>query len=365
MDSEDESIEAAVYRYVRVSNTKRRIEQDESSRKLTKCHNDDEEDEELRDESPSTNKLNISQRVEKFHQILPNVTASTTKGTVTKIRSYVPFDTIVQQTKDEVKQKITTPSKRFSKQEDEIIDNFIDRYCEYEDMTIHEFKSFLWPKPDSSMRPHKFTQFWKFIYSIFNYRSQPALYNHIRRRYNNFKRGRWDAEEVTKLRHFIDGYGDHNGDGTPWSTIGYLLKRLPDDCKDFWRHYKKVHNQVKNTKKWTEEEETLLTNIIVKGFQNKDYRISDNICWNDVSKIMKGTKTSEQCNYKWKQIKKKNIDWFSQFDIDYLLRFLEENLDKVKEKDQIDWEKLSKIGKEQWTPIQLELGYIKYIKDIK
>ena len=271
---EDESIEAAVYRYVRVSNTKRRIEQqDETSRKLTKYNDDEQEDDddELNDEISDTNKLNVSERVEQFHQILPNVTSSQKKQVTTSIRSYVPFNNIVEQTKNDVKTKIKTVSRRFSTEEDKLIDNFIDKYCEYEDLTLHDFKKFIWPKPDSSTRPTNFTQFWKFIYSIFNHRSNAALYNHIRRRYHNFRTDSFDPEEITQLRRCVEAYGDEHGNGTPWSSIGYYLNRLPEDCKDFWRHYRKVHKQIKNTKKWTKIEELKMINIVSATLSSVSY----------------------------------------------------------------------------------------------
>ncbi|KAG0655023.1 hypothetical protein C6P45_003207 [Maudiozyma exigua] len=246
----EESVEEAVYRYVRDSNSKRRIEQqDDTPRKIPKYndHNEiDTEHDELRDESPSINKINTSQRVEQFHQILPNVTASSTHESVEDIRAFVPFDEIVKQMKKEVEDTITIPPKRFSEEEDKLIDKFINKYCDYEKITLQQFKKFVWPHPNINLRRHKLTDFWKLIYSIFKYRSQGALYNHIRRRYNTFKKGRFSVHEEDTIRKYI---GTDSDSKTSWASLGYYLNRLPDDCKDYWKRHKKASAMIENKKK--------------------------------------------------------------------------------------------------------------------
>lgn len=252
----EESVEEAVYRYVRDSNSKRRIEQqDDTSRKIPKYndHNEiDTEHDELRDESPSINKINTSQRVEQFHQILPNVTTSSTKESVENIRNFVPFDEIVKQMKKEVEDTITTPPKRFSDEEDKLIDKFINKYCDYEKITLQQFKKFVWPDPNIHMKRLKLSEFWKFIYSIFKYRSHGALYNHIRRRYNTFKKGSFSVYEEDTIRKYVGTDWDSK---TPWASLGYYLNRLPDDCKDYWKRYKKARTMIEKKRKTRDMDE--------------------------------------------------------------------------------------------------------------
>ncbi|SMN21414.1 similar to Saccharomyces cerevisiae YDR026C Protein of unknown function that may interact with ribosomes, based on co-purification experiments [Maudiozyma saulgeensis] len=338
----NETVEEAVYRYVRgldfpESSTstsdinwdnKRYVEppQDNIIRKIPRHEHGDEVEEVdkteellnddtdllLRDASPTFSKstsiipMNISQRIESFHEVLPkvsslrNVPAFNISSTMkSNLRNVKGFEPVMKEIRDSLDQLIPTlkNKKMFTKEEDQIIDRFINKYCQYENISINNFKNLMWS--DTRKRNHSLTIFWKYVYKLFSHRSKTSLYSHIRRRYHNFsKTGNWSENEEHRLYDFCQ----QSGPVIKWSQIGFELDRMPEECKDHWRNNLKIKSkQLKS--KWTPEEEEILVTLVKDNFEP-----NQNINWDKVSEMLNGTRSRLQCRFKWKQLEKKNSE---------------------------------------------------------
>ncbi|CAB4255242.1 similar to Saccharomyces cerevisiae YDR026C Protein of unknown function that may interact with ribosomes, based on co-purification experiments [Maudiozyma barnettii] len=388
----DETVEEAVYRYVRGLdfpessssssdinwNNKRYIElpQDNITRKMPRHDygHDDEEDDDLlhddtdlllRDASPmfskstSTLPVNISQRIKSFHEVLPKVSSlrnvpvfNITSTTRSKLGNVEGFETVIKDTRGCVERLSPTlkSNKIFTKEEDQIVDEFINKYCKYENITINQFKNRMWS--DTRKRSHSLTIFWKTVYKMFSHRSQTSLYSHIRRRYHNFSKvGNWTEGEDRRLNEFCQ----QSGSVIKWSQIGLELDRMPEECKDHWRNRIKIEGkQLKN--KWTPKEEENLVNIVKNTFE-----LNQSINWDKVSEMMNGSRSRLQCRFKWKQVTKKNLKVQT---VQKMLRLMKdhpcENTLKI---DHDYWEQIAQTDND-WTAKQVQVVYKEWAKKV-
>ncbi|KAI5963227.1 uncharacterized protein KGF55_003019 [Candida pseudojiufengensis] len=259
----------------------------------------------------------------------------------------------------------------FSTEEDAILDYYFAGFCHFHNWDREALCNRIW----STER--KKDKFWKKICKIFPYRTQSSIYKHTRRRYHIFdKRAKWDEEEDLKLQNLATS---HPG---KWSTIGELLGRMPEDCRDRWRNYIKCGPDRKK-EKWTSEQESKLIELVNEMLHKLKYEedkekdkdkeeasslqdLVPKINWTIISERMNGERSRIQCRYKWARLNEttshvKTPNMTKQTRV-WLLK-------KIKKQDckslsNINWDKLmKKYAKDPpdfagWSKIEFE-NYLK------
>ncbi|KAI5950286.1 hypothetical protein KGF54_005243 [Candida jiufengensis] len=258
----------------------------------------------------------------------------------------------------------------FSTEEDIIIDYYFAGYCHIHNWNREQLCNRIWATE------RKKDKFWKKIVKILPYRTQSSIYKHIRRRYHIFdKRAQWDNEEDLKLQNLST---THPGN---WKTIGEIMGRMPEDCRDRWRNYIKC-GQVRTQQKWTPEEVNelvYLVNEMVHKLKNEEEKenssqtsskdLISKINWTIISERMKGKRSRIQCRYKWAKLNEKS-NHLNDFEMSnntklWVLKKIKK-MDNVKKISDINWDKISKkYEKDQpdfagWSKIEFE----KYIKSL-
>ncbi|RKF64588.1 DNA-binding protein REB1 [Erysiphe neolycopersici] len=145
---------------------------------------------------------------------------------------------------------------------------------------------------------------WKFIRERLPTLPKQNVINACRRKFHNFEaRGSWTASQDEEL---VAVYEQYPG---KWKTIGEIINRFPEDCRDRWRNYLVCGSQ-KKTITWGFEEEERLRCIVGEYLDN--YRRNHDttnvdeleiIDWPTISKMMGYTRSRLQCSTKWKVIR--------------------------------------------------------------
>ncbi|KAK9389649.1 hypothetical protein V1515DRAFT_279159 [Lipomyces mesembrius] len=137
--------------------------------------------------------------------------------------------------------------------------------------------------------------FWDAVASALPHRTRASVYKHVRRKYHPYElRGKWSAEDDSTLKRMVEMHG------AQWKTIGRLIGRMPEDCRDRWRNYVKCGTN-RGQNKWSADEENKLIEV-VNGIRFGD--TSGDINWTAVSEKMGGIRSRIQCRYKWKKLNK-------------------------------------------------------------
>ncbi|KAK9433779.1 hypothetical protein V1505DRAFT_362131 [Lipomyces doorenjongii] len=137
--------------------------------------------------------------------------------------------------------------------------------------------------------------FWDAVASALPHRTRASVYKHVRRKYHPYElRGKWSAEDDSTLKRMVEMHG------AQWKTIGRLIGRMPEDCRDRWRNYVKCGTN-RGQNKWSADEENKLIEV-VNGIRFGD--ASGDINWTAVSEKMGGIRSRIQCRYKWKKLNK-------------------------------------------------------------
>ena len=201
------------------------------------------------------------------------------------------------------------------------LDAFRDNYCEANDMTNWQFNNLI----QAQMRGNaQVTALFNEIHEILPYRPRISVQKFCRRRFHNFSRGTWSAEEDEMLKQAVVEKGK------AWKEIGDSLGRMPEDCRDRWRNYL-VNAEHRNREQWTDAEVVNLCTAILEGMQlmkedrmrareegedvpeggtESDQEVEDmkHINWQSVSDRMGehgGGRSRLQCSFKWGQLKKR------------------------------------------------------------
>lgn len=225
-------------------------------------------------------------------------------------------DVIENSTKEEVGN-----GGAFSAAEGLQLDAFRENYCEANDMNIGRFNDLI----QTQMRGNaEVTALFNEIHDILPYRPRMSVQKFCRRRFHNFSRGTWSAEEDTMLRQAVAEKGK------AWKEVGDSLGRMPDDCRDRWRNYI-VNSEHRNREQWTNAEVVNLCTAILECMQlmkldriqarkegklvpeigtESDQEVEDmkHISWQAVSDRMGehgGGRSRLQCSVKWNQLKKR------------------------------------------------------------
>lgn len=248
----------------------------------------------------------------------------------------------------------------FSQDEIQIVENFVDGYCQINNLTRMDICRRVW----SSERTKD--NFWESLTKVLPYRSRASVYKHVRRQYHVFDiRARWTPEEDDLLRKLAVTCK------TNWKKVGEIMNRMPEDCRDRWRNYVKCgENRASN--KWSEEEERTLRDIVMDMLTNETANMKDKpilINWTLVSERMNGMRSRIQCRYKWnKLLRRELLSRVAMMDIDTKLwllnRVLESNFADI---DSIDWEYILHLYHEEhkdkskvlWTASDFKVGFEK------
>ncbi len=209
----------------------------------------------------------------------------------------------------------------FSNVEGLKLDAFRENYCEANDMTIWKFNSLI----QTPMRGKaQVTALFNEIHEILSYRPRMSVQKFCRRRFHNYTRGTWNAEEDEMLKDLVAEKGK------AWKEVGDSLGRMPEDCRDRWRNYL-VNSEHRNREQWTDAEVVNLCTAILDCLQlmkedrmrtreegenlpqdetESDQEAEDmkHINWQSVSDRMGehgGGRSRLQCSFKWGQLKKK------------------------------------------------------------
>ncbi len=201
------------------------------------------------------------------------------------------------------------------------LDAFRDNHCEANDMTIGQFNHLI----QSQIRGNsQVTALFNEIHDILSYRPRMSVQKFCRRRFHNFSRGTWSAEEDEMLKQAVAEKGK------AWKEIGDSLGRMPEDCRDRWRNYL-VNAEHRNREQWTDAEVVNLCTAILDCMQlmkedrmrareegedvpecgtESDQEVEDmkHINWQSVSDRMGehgGGRSRLQCSFKWGQLKKR------------------------------------------------------------
>ncbi|CAF9907136.1 hypothetical protein IMSHALPRED_005448 [Imshaugia aleurites] len=201
------------------------------------------------------------------------------------------------------------------------LDAFRDNYCEANDITIWQFNNLI----QTQMRGNaQVSGLFNEIHDILPDRPRMSVQKFSRRRFHNFSRGPWGAEEDQMLKQAVEEKGK------AWKEIGDTLGRMPEDCRDRWRNYH-VNSEHRNREQWTDAEVVNLCTAILECMQlikddrlrareegedvpksgtESDQEVEDmkHINWQSVSDRMGehgGGRSRLQCSFKWGQLKKR------------------------------------------------------------
>ena len=202
------------------------------------------------------------------------------------------------------------------------IEEFRDRYCEANNKTHRQFNDII--QSNIRSNPQAIALF-KDIQDIFLTHRRSYVQRFCRRKFHNFSaRGIWTPKEDEELRQAIAEKG------TAWTTIGAMIERFPEDCRDRYRNYL-ANAQHRNREQWTDAEIVNLAGAIVdcmhmmKAERHRlkmekyghDVAMSDDgeeqdkthmklINWQAVSDRMGaygGGRSRLQCSFKWNKLK--------------------------------------------------------------
>ncbi|KAK9241267.1 hypothetical protein V1525DRAFT_368311 [Lipomyces kononenkoae] len=177
----------------------------------------------------------------------------------------------------------------FTADEINVLDRFMSRYQAEHGLDYAALCRRVWANE------RKKDNFWDAVASALPHRTRASVYKHVRRKYHPYElRGKWSAEDDATLKRMVEMHG------AQWKTIGRLIGRMPEDCRDRWRNYVKCGaNRGQN--KWSVDEENKLIEVV------NSIRFGDpsaDINWTAVSEKMGGIRSRIQCRYKWKKLNK-------------------------------------------------------------
>ncbi|CAD6502897.1 BgTH12-02571 [Blumeria graminis f. sp. triticale] len=130
------------------------------------------------------------------------------------------------------------------------------------------------------------------------------LINLCRRKFHNYDaRGAWTPVQDEDLKALYDKYPNK------WTTIGQIMNRFPEDCRDRWRNYLVCGDKLRKVA-WEFEEEQRLR-CAVGEFLKKYHEehnvadVDDNLLidWQTISRMMGHSRSRLQCSFKWKALR--------------------------------------------------------------
>ncbi|TQS34785.1 hypothetical protein Golomagni_04820 [Golovinomyces magnicellulatus] len=147
---------------------------------------------------------------------------------------------------------------------------------------------------------------WKFMSDSLPNLPKQKVINVCRRKFHNYEaRGSWTADQDEELSALHEKYPGK------WKTIGEIMSRFPEDCRDRWRNYLVCGDRMRKVRWEFEEEEKL--RLVVKEYLDNYHRQygateADDlqlIDWQTISKMLGHTRSRLQCSLKWRAIRER------------------------------------------------------------
>ncbi|KAL2928198.1 Cyclin-D-binding Myb-like transcription factor 1 [Bienertia sinuspersici] len=182
--------------------------------------------------------------------------------------------------------------KRFSKEEDDIIQNAVFKYIEDHQLGEEGLEMVLHCKSHPEVK-----HCWKEIGEALPWRPYVAVYTRAHILFERSDLRKWTQEEIELLKKF------HEKHGPDWKTLGAELGKHRFHVKDAWRRYKFPNMKKGN---WSQEEYEKLFSLVnmdlsMKAYTEKKLKhgmLRDNICWGTISDEL-ATRTNSICCRKW------------------------------------------------------------------
>lgn len=202
------------------------------------------------------------------------------------------------------------------------LETFRDNYCKENELSTFQFNELV----QSIVRYDKtVADLFNELHETFPYRTRMSVMRVCRRRFHNFPaRGTWTLSEDESLKQAV------SEKGRAWTTVGEMINRFPEDCRDRYRNYH-VNAQNRNRELWTDAEilnlrravhdcmakmkgkhkqaklEKFVGREVPESESESDEEVRDMrlINWQTVSDAMGpgGGRSRLQCSLKWSQLR--------------------------------------------------------------
>ena len=254
-----------------------------------------------------------------------------------KRRKLYSDKTIPRLTFDDISDANLPTEGPFVKVEVDRLERFVRAYREQNDMTTHEVNVMI--QDLSRLQDPALDEMWNELFDLLPHRRPLAVRRTCRRRFHNYlSRGKWTEEEDEELKKL------YVVKPNKWKTIGEMLSRMPEDCRDRWRNYLSCGSK-RNTDGWTEDEELSLSVAVQECVQAlrkdairqaKERNLSppdtendeDFLNFNIVSEKMGHTRSRLQCSTHWRRMERRNARQQSTYNYPVTPRELEETSGK-------------------------------------
>ncbi|CAI9787035.1 unnamed protein product [Fraxinus pennsylvanica] len=245
--------------------------------------------------------------------------------------------------------------KRFTREEDEIVEAAVFKYIEEHDLGEEGLKKVLNSKKYPEVR-----NCWKEIGSSIPYRPHIAVYCRAQILFRRSDTRKWTEEEYQMVRECQKEHGNR------WRALADELGKHYWHVKDAWRRIK-----LPNSKKghWSQEEYQGLFDLVNADLQqrvseekrSKHGMLRDNICWTAISDKL-STRHQAICCMKWyQQLTSPMVAEGIWADVDdYRLLSVLFNLDSTCIED-VDWDNLlddrsGDLCRKRWNQMVLHIG---------
>ncbi|KAL2515712.1 DNA-binding protein REB1-like [Forsythia ovata] len=245
--------------------------------------------------------------------------------------------------------------KRFTREEDEIVEAAVYKYIEEHDLGEEGLKMVL-----NSKKYPKVKNCWKEIGTAIPYRPYNAVYFRAQILFRRSDTRKWTQEEYEMVRQSQKEHGNQ------WRALADELGKHSWHVKDTWRRIK-----LPNIKKghWSQEEYQGLFDLVNSDLQQKVFEekrskhgmLRDNICWTAISDKL-STRNQANCCLKWYgQLTSPMVAEGTWADVDdYRLLSVLFNLDSSCIED-VDWDNLlddrsGDVCRMRWNQMVLHIG---------
>ncbi|XVE81870.1 hypothetical protein DITRI_Ditri15bG0100800 [Diplodiscus trichospermus] len=183
-------------------------------------------------------------------------------------------------------------ARRYSKEEDEILMNAVDKYIESHNLGDEGVNMVLHCGCYPQLR-----NCWKEIQAAIPWRPVESVYHRAHILLERDEKRPWTPEEYEVIQKFVEEHGPK------WRLLADSLGKHRHHVKDTWRRIKLPN---RNKGHWFQEEYQSLFDLVnmdlsMKAFEEKKSKhgmLRDNICWTAISDRMK-TRTFADCCVKW------------------------------------------------------------------
>lgn len=190
---------------------------------------------------------------------------------------------------------------RFSKKENQEMERFKQGWCVQYQIDERTFNNCINRRRKSGFPPSvDFTksQMLEEFLEVLPDRDKRSMFRYKERNWQNVEATpyEWTNEQDRELQALVEEHG------SKWTTIADHLGRGQDDVAQRWRNHI-ANKDTMRTGNWSGEEIQELRNAIEDAsYSAGDNLTVDQISWDSVSKMMRGSRTAQQCAGKWQKL---------------------------------------------------------------